>query len=421
MLQMMKKAMKYNFKDTPNFCAVPWTHVYYFSDGYAYPCPMLAGKEKFRLGKNTDTIEDLWNSSVMKDMRLKMLDGKIIIECHNKCTANINSCKKHLGEEAIERNINKIEQTHADGSIPLNFNIWNIMDSNRCNLACSYCNGDYSNRHLNGGLVRKSFNIKQDMIDVYKSQVDKVEEVWFAGGEPVILDSTYDLLNLLKIKKDTVRIRFISNLMHTQFKDRKVYEILKEFSDVIIFGSWDLDGQIGEYIRFGNDSEKIIKNIDYIRSLGHKLVLQPVMSIFNIFHFYDFHKRMFERGILDKDNIRYYVLSGPDYYRFSILPNYIKHRLTDNLNEYSNWIGESSDYDIFPNREQPSSYIKKMIHLLNTGVGGHTGYSRENNYNRLKKFFAETQKLDQKRYGYFKFLSLYKEFEPEKWLVYDNF
>lgn len=414
-----EKTMKYNFKDTPHFCAVPWTHIYYFSDGYAYPCPMLAGKEKFRLGKNTDSVESLWNSQVMKDMRLKMLNGKMIIECHNKCNVNINSCKKHLGQEAIDRNLSKLNLTLEDGSFPVNFNIWNIMDSNRCNLACNYCNGDYSNRHLNGGLIKKSFSVEHAMLDVYKNYTHMVEEVWFAGGEPVLLESTYSLLEMLRVKKETVRIRFITNLMFTEFRDKKIYEILKQFKDVIIFGSWDMDGQIGEYIRYGNDSEKIIKNIEYIRSLGHKLVLQPVMSIFNIFHFADFHKRMYSRGVLNKDNIRYYVLSGPDYFRFSILPSFVKKMVNDNLIEYSKWLGESDDYDIFPNREQPSQYVKKMAHLLNTGIGGHTAYSKENNYSRLKKFFTETQKLDQKRYGYFKFLSLYKQLEPEKWLDYD--
>lgn len=411
--------MKYNFKDTPHFCAVPFSHVYFFSDGYAYPCPMLAGKEKFRLGKNTDSLESLWNSKVMKDMRLKMLNDKLIIECHNKCNVNINSCKKHLGEEAIKQNLAKIELTSSDGSLPINFSIWNIMDSNRCNLACNYCNGDYSNRHLNGGLIRKSFSLDYNMIDIYKDNVEFVEEVWFAGGEPVILESTYKLLELLKSKKETVRIRFITNLMFTEFRGIKVYELLKEFKDVIVFGSWDLDGRIGEYIRYGNKSDTIIKNINYINSLGLKFVLQPVMSIFNIFDFPDFHKRMHEQGVLRKDNVRYYVLSGPDYFRFSILPSYIKSIVTENLNEYVSWLGESNNYDIFPNREQPSLYVKKMINLLNTGAGGHTGYSKENNFNRLKKFFIETQKQDIKKYGYFKFLSLYKKYTPEKWLNYD--
>jgi MoaA/NifB/PqqE/SkfB family radical SAM enzyme len=413
--------MKYNFNDAPHFCAVPFSHIYYFSDGYAYPCPMLAGKEKFRLGKNTDLIEDLWNSSVMKEMRLKMLNNKLIIECHNKCNININSCKKHLGEEAIERNLKQINSTASDGTLPLNFSIWNIMDSNRCNLACNYCNGDYSNRHLNGGLIRKSFTLDYNMLDIYKEHISSVEEVWFAGGEPVILESTYNLLELLKSKKESVRIRFITNLMFIEFRGIKVYELLKEFKDVIIFGSWDLDGTIGEYIRYGNKSETIIKNINYINSLGLKFVLQPVMSIFNIFNFSDFHKRMFDLGVLKKDNIRYYVLSGPDYFRFSILPSKVKDIVTENLNEYSRWLGVSENYDLFPNREQPSSYIKKMIILLNSGYGGHTGYSKENNFNRLKKFFTETNKQDIKKYGYFKFLSLYKKYEPEKWLNYDNY
>jgi MoaA/NifB/PqqE/SkfB family radical SAM enzyme len=380
---------------------------------------MLAGKEKFRLGKNSDSMEELWNSDVMKNMRLKMLDNKIIIECHKKCNVSINSCKKHLGQEAIDRNKEKFILTKEDGSFPYNFNIWNIMDSNKCNLACNYCNGDYSSRHLNGDVIRKSFNSDKNLIDIYKQHADVVEEVWFAGGEPVLLNSTYELLELLEHRKESVRIRFISNLMATEYKGKKIYEILKKFKDVIIFGSWDLDGQIGEYIRFGNNSERIIKNINYINSLGHKFILQPVMSIFNIYHFSDFHKRMYDLGVLKKDNIRYYVLSGPDYFRFSILPSFVKDKTTQKLQEYINWIGESTEYNIFPNREQPAKYIQKIITLMNTGNGGHTEFSKDNNYARLRKFFTETQKLDVKRYGYFKFLSLYKELTPDKWLDYD--
>jgi hypothetical protein len=115
------------------------------------------------------------------------------------------------------------------------------------------------------------------------------------------------------------------------------------------------------------------------------------------------------------------LLVGPDHYRFSILPNKIKTLITPVLDEYANWVGVSNDYDIYPNREQPSTYIKKINHLMNTGEGGHLEYSKENNYRRLKEFFTITQNLDIKRYGYFKFMSLYSEMYPETWLDYDNY
>jgi len=410
-----------NFKDKEHFCILPFSHLYFFSDGNAYPCPMLAGRDKFKLGKSSDEIEKLWNSDVLKKMRIKMINNEKIIECHNKCNLNINSCKNHLGKEAIDKNIQAVLNTQQDGTTPLNFSIWNVYESNKCNFACTYCNGDYSNRHLNGLEIKNSFKNSNEMVSFYEKHIEVAQEVWFASGEPALLEGTYILLDKLLEKNKNVKLRFISNLSATEYKGRKIYELLKRFDNVTIFGSWDLDGEKGEYIRYGNSNEKTLKTIDHIHSLNLKFYLQPVISIFNIYYFYDFHKRMVSRGVLNKDSVRYYLLVGPDHYRFSILPNKIKTLITPVLDEYANWVGISNDYDIYPNREQPSTYIKKINHLMNTGEGGHLEYSKENNYRRLKEFFTITQNLDIKRYGYFKFMSLYSEMYPETWLDYDNY
>lgn len=411
----------HNYKDKEHFCILPFSHLYFFSDGNAYPCPMLASREKFKLGKSSEEIEKLWNSEILKNMRVKMLKNEKIIECHNKCNVNINSCKNHLGKEAIAKNIDTVLKTAPDGTAPLNFSIWNIFESNKCNFACTYCNGNYSNRHLQGLQIKNSFKNSDDMVSFYENHATDAQEVWFASGEPSILEGTYRILDSLLQKNPDVKLRFISNLSTIEYKGRKIYELLKKFNDVTIFGSWDLDGEKGEYIRYGNKNETVLRTIDHIHKLNLKFYLQPVLSIFNIYYFYDFHKRMVSQGVLNKDNVRYYLLVGPDHYRFSILPTKIKKIITPVLDEYANWIGVSPDYDSYPNREQPSTYIKKINHLMNTGEGGHLGYSRENNFKRLQEFFKTTQQLDIKRYGYFKFMSLYSELEPEAWLNYDNY
>lgn len=402
--------MDYNSK---HFCILPWSHLYFFTDGNVYPCPKLAGDKKFILGKNTDKIEELWNSEGLKTMRMRMLQNKDIPECDFHCNNNLSSCKKHVGLDLLEYVKSNIIKTRADGTAPeITLLGANIIDSNLCNLKCVYCHKNYSSRHFDGTVLK---GVESDS-ELYTKYFDNLKEIWLAGGEPVIQDKTYEILNKLKNINTDIRIRVISNLSFREYKGCDFYKLLSNFKNATVYGSWDMDGAIGEYIREGSNSITIKENIKYINSLNIKFYLQPVISIFNVMYFFDFHKRLFNEGVLKKDNVRYYPLTEPDYYRISILPDEIKLIVTEDLYNYAEWLDSPECRDLSANHEPPSQYIKKIIKLMNTGKGGHTDFSPEKNYKRLKEFINITNKKDIDKYGYFKFLSLYKDFNPSSWI-----
>jgi len=397
-----------------NFCILPWSHLYFFTDGFAYPCPKLAGDSKFRLGKNDDSIEALWNSDVLKTMRMRMLQNKNIPECDLHCNDNISSCKKHVGLDLLEYVQSNIIGTLADGSSPKVTLIGaNIIDSNLCNLKCVYCHKNYSSKHFDGTIL-KGIN---DGTEIYSTYFNNLKEIWLAGGEPVLHEMSYKiLLRLIDENKTDIRLRVITNLSHTSYKGNDFYKLLSKFKNAIVFGSWDMDGQIGEYIREGSDSNKIKNTINYINSLNIRFYLQPVISIFNIMFLHDFHVRLFEEKLIKKDNVRYYPLTEPDYYRISILPDDIKFKISEDLYSYIDWINQEKNIDNYANHEHPSLYVNRIIKLMNTGIGGHSNFSPDINKKRLKAFFKITHAKDIETYGYFKFLTLYKDFTPEKWL-----
>lgn len=396
-----------------HFCILPWSHLYFFTDGNAYPCPKLAGDKKFILGKNTDKIEDLWNSDGLKTMRMRMLQNKNIPECDFHCNENLSSCKKHVGLDLLEYVKSNVIKTRVDGTAPeITLLGANIIDSNLCNLKCIYCHKNYSSRHFDGTVLRGV----EGNSELYTKYFDNLKEVWLAGGEPVIQDKTYEILNRLKNSNKEIRIRVITNLSFREYKGNDFYKLLSNFKNAIVYGSWDMDGAVGEYIREGSNSLIIKENIKYINSLNIKFYLQPVISIFNVMYIFDFHRRLFNEGILRKNNVRYYPLTEPDYYRISILPDDVKLSVTEDLYNYADWLDLTECTDLSANHELPSEYIKKIIKLMNTGEGGHTEFSPEKNYKRLKEFFNITNKKDIQTYGYFKFLSLYKDFNPNSWL-----
>lgn len=403
--------MDFNSK---NFCILPWSHLYFFTDGNAYPCPKLAGDKNFILGKNNDSISSLWNSDVLKSMRVKMMQNKPISECDLHCNNNLSSCKKHIGLDLIDFVKSNIIKTLADGTAQKITLIGaNVIDSNLCNYKCVYCHKNYSSRHFDGTVLKGANN----ETEFYSLHFNNLKEIWLAGGEPVLHDMSFKILNrLLEEKRTDIRLRVITNLSHITYKDQDFYKLLANFKNAIVFGSWDMDGQIGEYIREGSDSTKIKDTIRYINSLNIKFYLQPVLSIFNIMYMHEFHLRLFNEGLVKKDNIRYYPLTEPDYYRISILPDEVKLNITKDLFSYINWLNKENILDYYANHEHPGTYINRVIKLMNTGEGGHLEFSPEKNKKRLETFFNITHKKDMKAYGYFKFLSLYKDYNPDKWI-----
>lgn len=359
-----------------SFCIIPWVHLYYFTDGKVYPCPALAGQKNMALGSNTDSVDSLWNSEVLTTMRAKMLKGIPISECDTACNNCLNSCKKYFGNDLFEHAKTSIMSTGEDGRCNSNFIAWNVIESNVCNLKCIYCTEDYSCKHGNC-TIKTAF---PDSHNFYLDNIQKVKEIWFASGEPVIQESTYQILEeLLKRGMSDIRIRFITNLMFTQYKSYKIYDLLSQFSNVIVFGSWDLDGERGEFIRFNSNSEKIKKTIRLINDKKIPFYLQSVMSILNICYYPEFHKRLIEESLVRVDNIRYYNLNSPEILRYSILPNNRKEIVRDKLIEYSKWLMLNGEKDVFANMELPSTTIKNIANCLMTGEGGHFGFSDDNN------------------------------------------
>jgi radical SAM protein with 4Fe4S-binding SPASM domain len=376
-----------------SFCIIPWVHMYYFTDGYVYPCPAVAGDETMRYGKTTDSKLELWNSTTAKNLRLQMIENKPIVSCQRECGDCLNSCKKYFGNDILEQNRQVIERTKPDGESDYNFVAWNVIESNLCNLKCKYCSSNYSNLWDTDSKGIKTVLSETDFKALYLDNLDTAQEIWFASGEPVLQHSTYTILNnLINANKTHVRIRFITNLMKTGYRGQNIYELLQQFSDVIVFGSWDLNGERGEYIRTNSCSATIKKTIKEINSKGIPFILQSVMSIFNLYYYPEFHKELYEEGLVKKDNIRYYNLHYPFKYRYSILPLSVKQKIETKMTEYKQWLGD--DLDPFPNRETPLTVIDKIIETMYTGKWGHWGFSEQQNKHYYKDFLQEQTELN---------------------------
>jgi len=354
-------------------CDLPWTHLYYHTDGNVYPCPLLVGNRDYKLGSNENTIDELWNNSILKKLRIELLSGAPPKECINKCYKHFNACHD-IYTDALRQDAERQRGiTSKDGRCEPNHTLWYVLESNKCNLKCVYCSPGCSSSHA--GYVKKALPVDYTRIyDVNKNVV----EIWFSSGEPILQPSTYSILkDLIAKDKVDVKIRLITNLTNTHYRGETPYTLLEQFTDVKVFGSWDADGIQGENIRVNSNSDTIKNNIKFIKRHNIDFYLVSVMSILNIEDYPDFHKRLYSEGLIKKDQVRYFNLTHPEHFRYSILPLKIKERIKVKLLEYKNWLSDSTD--TYPNNCHPCKAIDKIINCMMTGEGGHLGFSEENN------------------------------------------
>jgi radical SAM protein with 4Fe4S-binding SPASM domain len=255
--------------DSSVFCIYPWTHMHAYPTGDAYPCCMA--DMQFPVGNlRQNTIEEVWNDAPMKQIRTHMLAEKSVEAC-TRCyeqekagfLSGRKSANKHLGHH-----IHKVDQTHADGHLD-NFEMiyWDIRFSNLCNLSCRSCGHIFSSSWYQDQVKlagpewakkNKTFNYagrsETDIWEQLVPHLDHVEQIYFAGGEPLMMEEHYNILDELERRgRFDVKLIYNTNFTQVKLKDRWVFDYWKKFKSVGVGASLDDMGSRAEYIRRGTN------------------------------------------------------------------------------------------------------------------------------------------------------------------------
>jgi hypothetical protein len=167
--------------------------------------------------------------------------------------------------------------------------------------------------------------------------IPHVEEIYFAGGEPLIIDDYYALLDaLVERKMFQVRLRYNTNFSATVHKGRDVMEMWSKFEHVEVDASLDAMGARGEYIRKGQNWNRVLENRERLRRVCPRVVfrLTPTLSVMNVLHFPDFFADWLSRGYLGPVDAPVNVLLDPIEYRIQVLPETLKRRVEEKYESF---------------------------------------------------------------------------------------
>jgi radical SAM protein with 4Fe4S-binding SPASM domain len=349
-ISKQKKADKYvaSLNKNTAFCILPWVHLHALPGGNVYPCCNSAHQEKAIVGNlnENEKLSDTWNSDEIKSIRAKMLEGEKISICH-KCyeqEAGGQESMRIASNETFKHHKNKVKKTSESGSFPFKgLPYLDIRFSNLCNLKCRICNHDYSTAwHKDTKLLNANYtkplriDVANNLDELWKeleSYIEGLEFIQFAGGEPLMMQEHYRILKKLhELKKFDVKITYNTNLTLRYFKKHDIFDLWKDFDDVLVMASLDAMGPRAEYLRKNmkwQETENLrVQMLEICPNVRFRL--DPTVSVHNILHLPNFIDDWISKNLINQEEVKINMLYEPEEYCVRNLSETNKQKVHEN-------------------------------------------------------------------------------------------
>ena len=366
------------------FCLMPFIHYHVGNAGYVKACCV----SNINYGNcNTQSFDEIWSGEAINMLRAKFKNG----ESDPRCAVCLNIEKsggKSIRQETHERF--SLENCSESSSLPKYFD---IRFSNACNFACRTCWHGASSawfpeakelkRNSGDKAIIQNITDFEAFISETGTALLQAEEIYFAGGEPLMSEEHYALLKYLIDNKHTnLRLRYNTNFSVLEFKGHSILNYWKQFEHVEILSSIDAHKSLGEYIRKGFDWNRFVENRNAIRELSHiKFKIAPTISILSIANLPDLYRTCLDLGIIEKEDFYINILERPHFYNTKAIPKPLKSEIANSFDKFYSWANLN---------EIPQSVLKQFEECIYY-------MQAEDLSQHWKKFIEETKLFDKMR------------------------
>jgi hypothetical protein len=347
----------FNLTESKTFCMAPWVHLHTTPTGLVAPCCIsTATSTEHGFGNSKDnTIEELINVEEMKKLRVDMLSGVENIEC-NGCYAheknNIKSFRQMHNEELGKfYDSDVLENTNKNGSLKkFTMRYFDMRFNNICNFKCRTCGPFFSSQWEQENLKNNVVwakpvpkNNKPEFLEELLTHVDYLDSAYFAGGEPLITDEHYVMLEeMIKKNRTDIKLRYNTNLSNLKFKDKDLLSLWKHFKNPVdVYASIDHFGEKAEYIRHGTDWATVEENFQKVKSTKFiKVYINTVLSVFNYMTLHEFFQYLIDKKFYNPRDGAFtvYKMSTPAHFAAHIIPEKLKLIGKDNISKLHDYM-----------------------------------------------------------------------------------
>jgi radical SAM protein with 4Fe4S-binding SPASM domain len=401
-----------------SFCIAPWIHSIIDSDGTVSPCCLTSGNGHQYGSLHEKSLKQIWNSDQIKKMRLDMLNGTKRPEC-SECYIHEDIGKLSYREELnteFSNHFDFVGETKEDGTFDrFNLTYWDFRLSNVCNFKCRSC-GERNSTTWAKEILKEDPNKNIPVllsVDENPSLWEEIEElypivekIYFAGGEPLIMESHYKILDkLIEYERFDVRLIYSTNFSTLTYGDKNILDYWEKFPNVRVNVSIDGFEDRGELMRKGFNWNNFINNVKQFherfvnQSHEFNFYIICTLQLLNAFHVTDLHKKLYEEGVIkDLDNFTLNFLFIPKYLSINCLPNEVKKQLLEKI--------KSHIVDYLKPRGANISEFVSYAKFLTT----------ESKISELKTFVKEIERIDKIRNENTR--KVFPEFEESIWNKY---
>jgi organic radical activating enzyme len=237
-----------------------------------------------------NTVETFYNTPVKREQQKRMLAGERPDAC--------GYCWRLEDQGSVsDRRIKSLNYPHhldagnyLRPDYPFRPQVLELAFQKTCNLGCSYCNADFSTQWVNdirNNGVYKNIVTDQRLhyqrpITDYQDQPVDTEIFWqwlrgiatgldiirVTGGEPMLHEETFQLLDLVRELNPRIKIAINSNLCQKPTVLERFKEKIKGLKKVSIYTSNESAGQVAELLRHGMDYNQWRANLASLDDAG---------------------------------------------------------------------------------------------------------------------------------------------------------
>jgi len=385
-------------KDT--ICAVPWMHLNFEPNGKVVPCCLTSTFNYFAGDLTTQSIEQVWNSENMKQLRRDMIEGKepeICVKCFSREKVTGESGRIYHNKEFSDVLDEIPNITLEDGTCTkMELKYWDFRFSNLCNFKCRSCGPRYSSawvpdaKKMNWPIeLEKVTNIdnvdNMSNFDFLKEQVKHVRKIYFAGGEPLLMDEHWQILDLLvENERFDVKLSYNTNCSMLTYGKKNALDYWNQwdFGQVEIWPSIDEIGERAELIRSGTVWSKVENNLKELMTLDN-INVRPGITVgaMNVFRLPEIITHLTDIGVINKrmnyKNFFINLLEWPQHYHVQILSDEHKNSIIKKINDFIDAHDKKYNTDI-------SHLLTHILHEL----------SKPHNPKLSEKFMHITYQID---------------------------
>ena len=304
--------------DTDTFCIQPFMHLSTTPNGQIRLC---CRSQKIADAADT-TFKDVWYSDRMNEIRKHMINGnkKQLPECVN-CwsmeSKGIMSLRQGQNITRIDRYSKNVKDwidysNNKATTFPFTIPVLELKPSNLCNFKCRMCwpkdstpwmadwdsvkefypegdrgpvENDIKRFNMNKSPLINLFEQQKNFIDEFKELAPSLDEIEFAGGEPLLDPLVFKVLKILgeqeNVKTENIILKYSTNLSKLNFsKKLDIIELWKKFKRIKLTISIDGDPERNKYIRHGADSWLLKENLAIVRKeLGNKVEVKATTTV----------------------------------------------------------------------------------------------------------------------------------------------